>query len=169
MTTKYISSNDTAKLIRETLKIEFPGVKFSVKKTRGGSVQIEWTDGPTWERVQSVAGFYAGAHFDSMQDLKEYRSHQNEGGERIHYGIDYVLPHRNHSAAFWQRMIDWAMATFAFDEDPQFYVVETSYGGNHYAYAQQRAQHVRFGNEWAIHFLERMANRTNEGEEPPLN
>ena len=94
--TTYISHADTNKLIRETLKIEFPGVKFSVRK-HSGSTNIDWTDGPFIHEVETVVSFYRGASFDGMQDLKTYKSHTNEAGERIHYGADYIFCYRDTS------------------------------------------------------------------------
>lgn len=65
----WISCPDTAKLIRKTLRREFPGTKFSVRSSHGTSVNIEWTDGPTLDAVKSVTSAYAGGGFDGSIDL----------------------------------------------------------------------------------------------------
>lgn len=94
MTTNRISLKDTGKAIRETLKVEFPGVKFSVRGksySGGSSIDIEWTDGPTKAQVNEVVEMFKGASFDPMQDLKSYRDLTNEDGEKYHYGTDYVF------------------------------------------------------------------------------
>jgi len=73
MTTRYLSCAETAKLIRAQLKIEFPGVKFSVKSktySGGASITVGWTDGPTGKQVDSVVGVFAGSGFDGMIDMK---------------------------------------------------------------------------------------------------
>lgn len=63
----YISSKDTAKLVREVLKKSFPGIKFSV--TSKNSIRVSWVDGPTTAEVKEVAGHFHGTEFDGMQDL----------------------------------------------------------------------------------------------------
>lgn len=100
MTSKTIPLTETARLLRETLKIEFPGVKFSVRSksySGGASIRCEWVDGPTSASVKAVASFYEGASFDGMIDLKSYTYHTNEGGETVHYGADYVFTDRDYS------------------------------------------------------------------------
>lgn len=72
MTTRYMTCAETAKLIRERLKAEFPGVKFGVRSktySGGASIRVEWTDGPTKAQVEAVTGRYAGGRFDGMIDL----------------------------------------------------------------------------------------------------
>jgi len=64
----YISSADTAKLVRKALKENFPGVKFSV--TSKNSIRVSWVDGPTKSEVEKVAGHFHGCDFDGMQDLE---------------------------------------------------------------------------------------------------
>lgn len=95
--TLYISPKDTAKAIRSALKTAFPRTKFAVRLSAGGSVNVHWTDGPTTVAVQALVDYYAGSTFDGMIDLKESVDRQ-EGPDRVHYGIDFVLPHRTISA-----------------------------------------------------------------------
>lgn len=164
MTTKqdrYISSTDTARMIRETLKIEFPGVKFKCAKTRGGSIRVQWIDGPTYDQVKSVVGFYEGATFDAMQDLKSYKSHQNEGGERIHYCVDYVLCERRYSPALLRRLADWYTPRYAWDNGaPDFDIIEDYEGGLLHA----RNTVSRFGSEWARDFVMRELMRMSAAD-----
>ena len=52
-----------AALIKATLKVAFPGVRFSVRTGRGtGSTWIDcqWTDGPTEDAVRQVANYRPG-------------------------------------------------------------------------------------------------------------
>jgi len=75
--TTYISTKDTAKLVRAALKKSFPGVKFSVKSktySGGSSIDIHWTDGPRSPDVEKVAKRFEGADFDGMIDLKIYNT-----------------------------------------------------------------------------------------------
>jgi hypothetical protein len=80
--TEYVSTTDTAKLIRAALKKAFastyPGVKFSVRSDKyagGASVNVTWTDGPQIDAVDAVVKPYSGAGFDGMTDLKTSNSH----------------------------------------------------------------------------------------------
>jgi len=66
---QYLACTETAKLVRGTLKREFPGIKFSVRSRHGTSIQIEWQDGPTKRDVDAVVGAYAGGGFDGTIDL----------------------------------------------------------------------------------------------------
>jgi hypothetical protein len=63
-----IAAKDVAVLVRDRLKREFPGVKFSVRSD-SNSVDIYWTDGPTGSQVDAVAGEYKFGGFDGMIDL----------------------------------------------------------------------------------------------------
>lgn len=66
---EYISSTETAKLIRLALKKAFPKVKFSVRKD-GGSINITWVDGPTDQMVGEITSAFAGEGFDGMIDMR---------------------------------------------------------------------------------------------------
>ncbi len=97
--TRYISSTDTAKMIRQAISEKFPEVKFGVRTRKysgGASVDVSWTDGPTDKEVDEIAGQFRGATFDAMIDLKSYvTSYRN--GEEVHFGADYVFCKRNYS------------------------------------------------------------------------
>lgn len=101
MASKTIDITSVAKLVREMLKLEFPVTKFSVKSSRysgGSSISVNWQDGATVKQVEDVVGFYKGASFDGMTDMKSYHHHTNEAGEQIHYGNDYIFFRRSISA-----------------------------------------------------------------------
>ncbi|WP_417244354.1 LPD29 domain-containing protein [Celeribacter sp.] len=69
----YISTTDTAKLIRATLKDKFPRTKFSVKSSKyagGASISVSWEDGPTAALVEAHVEAFAGSGFDGMCDMK---------------------------------------------------------------------------------------------------
>lgn len=95
--TIFLSAKDTTRLIRQALKAAFPTTKFSVRLSAGGSANIHWTDGPTVDAVNAIAGYYAGSTFDGMIDLRESITRQ-EGSEHVHYGVEFVLYHRTISA-----------------------------------------------------------------------
>jgi DNA polymerase III alpha subunit (gram-positive type) len=96
----YINCTETAKLIRKALKENFPGTKFSVKKSAGGSsVYVRWTDGPAETKVSKVVKFFEGATFDCTVDLKSYVSVEIDG-EEVQFGADYVICQREMTRAF---------------------------------------------------------------------
>lgn len=69
--------NGAAKNIRALLKARFPGVKFSVRQSRGSgtsAVNIKWEDGPTAQQVSSEVNRFSAGHFDGMTDSYEYQS-----------------------------------------------------------------------------------------------
>lgn len=76
MDTRYIAPAETARLLRQTLKREYPGVKFTVRTSTysgGASIRVKWQDGPTESSVKGAAAPFEGAKFDAMIDLKHYR------------------------------------------------------------------------------------------------
>jgi len=70
-----------AKLIRKELKAAFPGVVFSITSRSfagGNDVQIDWTDGPTFDTVMKIAGKYEYGHFNGMEDIYEYSNSRDD-------------------------------------------------------------------------------------------
>lgn len=104
--TKYISLNDTNKLIRKALKEAFPGVKFSVRGksySGGASTDIRWTNGPTQDQVDPIAQQFRGAYFDGMIDMQSSVYHEVDG-EQVRYGADYIFCQRHHSPEFVENL-----------------------------------------------------------------
>lgn len=99
---KYISVTETAKLIRQALKDNFKGIKFSVRSRSyagGASIDISWTDGPCDPAVERVVKKFQGASFDGMTDSTTYHT-SNLNGEAVHFGADYVMTSRKMSREF---------------------------------------------------------------------
>lgn len=72
---------NTAKAIREELKANFAGVKFSVTSENfagGNSVNISWSDGPTTEQVSNISNKYQYGHFNGMDDIYEYTNDRKD-------------------------------------------------------------------------------------------
>lgn len=70
--TVYLSCAETAKHVRNALKLAFPGVKFSVRSSNysgGASIDVRWKDGPLTKAVESVAKAFEGKTFDGMIDM----------------------------------------------------------------------------------------------------
>ena len=103
--TKYLSVTDTAKLVRAALKTGFPGVKFSVRSSRGSAIDVSWTDGPFEKDVDQIADRYQGSDFDGMQDMSIPRSSLLlglAGGEveEVRFCADFVFTHRELSPEY---------------------------------------------------------------------
>lgn len=67
--------------IREELKKEFPGIKFSVRSENfagGDSVNIGWEDGPTVKQVEHFTGKYQEGNFNGMEDIYEYNNRRKD-------------------------------------------------------------------------------------------
>lgn len=131
-----ITSAETAKLIRNALKAKFPGIKFSVRCSRGYGIRIEWLDGPTVPQVKTVTADYKSGGFDGMIDMaynttswlmpdgtvKPAKSSGTTGQMGMHEAYDYPQPHpkaalvtfgndtinydRSHSAGLVKRSLD---------------------------------------------------------------
>ena len=108
MQTKYISTTETAKIVRQALKKAFPLVKFSVRSksySGGSSIDIDWTDGPTTRQAEVITKGFTGAGFDPCQDLKSYHT-QEHNGETVHFGADYIFCYRGYTPEFLQKVSD---------------------------------------------------------------
>ncbi len=105
---RYLTTAETAKLLRQELKRRFPATKFSVRShvyAGGSSIDVGWTDGPTEQRVKSITAHYEGADFDGMIDLKTYRSAVPHDGELVKMGADFIFTKRRLSAGFLTRVV----------------------------------------------------------------
>lgn len=91
METKYFTATETAKIVRAALKNEFPGVKFSVRKTGYNSIRVEVAGGRELaNKVEELVINYRGADFDGMTDCKNFVTHI-VNGERVQYGADFIF------------------------------------------------------------------------------
>jgi hypothetical protein len=115
---RYVSAAETAKIIRAELKKRWPKAKFSVRSktyTGGGSINIDWVDGPALAEVERIAKRFEGASFDSMQDLKSYHD-STYNGERVHWGADYVFCNRKYTADVMNAAVEKIAGNWALDE-----------------------------------------------------
>lgn len=98
--TKYKTTAEVAKIIRKELAANFPGIKFSVRSSTysgGSSIRVEYTDGPAYEKVNSLVRKFNGASFDGMIDLKSYNDAIEYNGEKISLGVDFIFVDRHAS------------------------------------------------------------------------
>lgn len=106
---RFIRSTEQAKMLRGALKAEFPGVKFSVRCSRGSAINVSWVDGPRTGRVQAVCDRYRGGGFDGMQDLRysvETFLTTEDGGEVVQFSADFVFAHREISTEWRDEILD---------------------------------------------------------------
>lgn len=111
---QYIPAAATAKLLRQALKESFPGVKFSVRSksySGGGSINVNWTDGPNSAQVKSITDLFEGAYFDGMIDYKGSRFHKLDG-EPVHFGANFIFTNRECSDAAVERAIGYLKAKY---------------------------------------------------------
>ncbi|TFD11528.1 hypothetical protein E3T26_12675 [Cryobacterium sp. TMT1-21] len=106
--TDYISTKDTAKLVRVALKNAFPGVKFSVRMSTGTAsawMNVSWSDGPTDREVSAVTALYEGRKFNGMTDGYDDQgsalvAFDGEDMPRVvRYSCDGINTHRDYTAA----------------------------------------------------------------------
>jgi hypothetical protein len=106
--TEYISTKDTAKLVRQALKNAFPGVKFSVRISTGTAsawMNVSYSDGPREDDVRAITARYEGRKFNSMTDGYDDAGTvlvAFEGDElprEVRYSCDGINTHRDYTTA----------------------------------------------------------------------
>jgi hypothetical protein len=106
--TEYISTKETAKLVRQALKNAFPGVKFSVRMSTGTAsawMNVSYSDGPPEEAVRAITARYEGRRFNGMTDgyddagtaLVSFAG--EELPREVRYVCDGINTHRGYTAA----------------------------------------------------------------------
>ena len=131
---EYLSCSETAKLIRAALRESFPGVKFSVRSSvysGGASINIRYTDGPTYEQVKAVAGMFEGAYFDGMTDYKGLNYGSLDGNE-VRFGADFIFVNRDFSLEFMESNVRAACEYYGYE------MPTITGGGVHGAYIADR-------------------------------
>ncbi len=108
----YVPVAQAAKGLREALKRNFPGVKFSVRSKSyagGASIRVAYVNGPRGADVDRIAQRFAGADFDGMTDLKTDKSALlvGEGGalREVRYGSDFVFVSRDFSPGLFDAVV----------------------------------------------------------------
>lgn len=82
-----------AKHIRKELSIEFPGQKFSVRKTDYSTIHIEWNDGPTRNEVEQIIGKHQRCCTrDRWND--DIWDHKDTAFTSVFGGVDYLFCNR---------------------------------------------------------------------------
>ena len=82
-----------AKHIRQDLASAFPGQKFSVRKTDYSTIHIEWTDGPTKEEVEQIAGKHERMCVPDRWNADLWE-HNDTAFTSVFGGVDYLFYYR---------------------------------------------------------------------------
>lgn len=83
--------NVVGRNIRTELKRNFPGVKFSVKKSGYDCYNITWNDGPTTEQIDAIVGKYKTGTFDAYTD---YHDSEDSPFTVQFGGCDYIFTNK---------------------------------------------------------------------------
>lgn len=111
---RYLSGADVAKILRTELKAAFPAVKFRVTTSRGGTVNVSWTDGPTVRRVEAIVSRFEGKSFDGRDDSTHYASAFDYNSELVR-SYSYIFTHRDLSSALVARVATAVARYYGFD------------------------------------------------------
>lgn len=88
---KYLSTAETAKLIREALKASFPEQKFSVRKD-GNCVRVNYDNADLkTSLVEEIAQAFEGEKFDGMTDSGTALPPLTVNGELAYSGARFVF------------------------------------------------------------------------------
>lgn len=94
-----------AKNLRKILKVQFPGVKFSVTISRfsgGDSMSVRWTDGPTSDRVEKFSDLFSGGIFNGQDDSYTY---SRAPFAELFGNAKYITTNRDYSDALVSKVI----------------------------------------------------------------
>lgn len=103
---EHMSYQESVKMLRDALKRNFPGVKFSVAKSygRGTTVSVNYQFGPTVEDVDRIAQRFSGKDFDGMTDSTLYPTAILVGSDgemrEVCHGVGYIFVRRNTPDAY---------------------------------------------------------------------
>lgn len=103
-----------AAAIRAELKVNFPGVRFTVKSENysgGNSVRVAWTDGPTTKMIDDVINKYQYGHFNGMDDIYEYTNSREDIAQ-----AKYVSSSRTISEEYYTALLPIVKQRFNCDD-----------------------------------------------------
>lgn len=120
------AENNTTKLaaknIRFLLKKNFPGVKFSVRKSSHSCINVNWTDGPTRDAVENVVDKFQEGSFNGMEDIYEYKT---SPFNRVYGGVQYLFCERSLSDALITEAIERLRKKYSLTVVPEDVTLET--------------------------------------------
>lgn len=97
MSTRYVSTTETAKLIRKALKEALPHTKFFVRSQKyagGASIDVRSFEMFDHKLAHDAVDKFSGTVYDTHADMRTYRDGELDG-ETVRFGADYVFIHEN--------------------------------------------------------------------------
>ena len=129
----YLTCAESAKMLREALKRNFPGVKFSVRSKTyagGASITVTWNDGPSSKMVDAVAQRFAGADFDGMTDCMSYHRDLLVAADgtirEVHFGSDFIFCRRETKPGLHEACVREHDKNFRYRDDVSRFQQENS-------------------------------------------
>lgn len=122
------SVKETGQEIRRALREAFPGVKFSLRGSRGtgyGWYSLSWTDGPTTRQADEITNGFRSSYFDGMTDSTHaipatmYADPDGVIRER-----DYSCNGVNTSRDYSQGARDWALSYITAHGGPEIFCTD---------------------------------------------
>jgi hypothetical protein len=103
------AGGEFTKNLRVDLKLNFPKIKFSVKKSHHNCYYVKWTDGANKEEVEKITNKYTDHSTDFTGD---YRDYDPSNFNRIFGGINYLFTSRDISDKASNIFLNWAQTMF---------------------------------------------------------
>jgi hypothetical protein len=106
--TRYISTKETAAMLRKDLARAWPGVKFSVRMSTGTAsawLRVTYTDGPTYSELRLFCSNYEGRQFNGMTDGYDDKGTTlivvagEDLPDEVRFSCDGINSHREYSPA----------------------------------------------------------------------
>lgn len=144
---QYLTCSETAKLVRAALKESFPSIKFSVKSSvysGGASINISYTNGPTYDQVKAVVSMFEGSYFDGMTDYKG-SCYGSLDGQEVRFGADFIFVNRNFSKAFMDGAVESVCKYYGFEMPAIAQGINGAYIADQLEYNTQRSIMVKVG------------------------
>jgi len=124
-------AKDVAVFVREILKEEFPGTKFSVRTktySGGSSINVSWLDGPCQRDVdEKIKHLQSVSHMD-ITDLVHHHPYLEYKGERFRGGPSYIFATRRYTRDFLERVGNRVLELYELDEEELPDILDGEYG-----------------------------------------
>ncbi len=153
----------TAKAVRQELKKEFPGTKFSVRTRSRSSVNVEWKDGAKFKDVENLLCKYERGSFNGMQDIYEYTNKREDIPQ-----TDFVFIDKKVSMEFHRQATEKLKNNYNLEgseEDIKNMKIVPVQDNPYVDWIFSEGYHgIRFGHMWATTLCREIARKLQEQE-----
>jgi len=159
-TVRRMKTPEVAQAVRKLLRDHFPQTRFSVRShvySGGGSVDVDWVDGPTQDQVRAIIGHLEGVAFDGMRDLQYDLPPIILDGEVVSTGC-WVFTSRTMSADHIRRSAKRVAEQYRV---PEVEVIDRPWGGE----VVFDPSHPRIGGDYLMYVVMRVAHECVGGME----